>query len=90
MNTKEIIRFQKCDTIGQILLALLMKADLHELDGHNFNKKKKISAVTEPKKKKKELRSLRKKKNLQRRIKYFDLILLTSACFEPENSLMFN
>lgn len=43
MNTKEIIRFQKCDTIGQILLALLMKADLHELDGHNFNQMKKKS-----------------------------------------------
>lgn len=70
-----------------------MKADLNELDEHNFNQKKKnliISAVTEPKKrKKKKLRSLSKKKNLQRHIKYFDLILLTSACFEPENSLMF-
>lgn len=56
MNPEEIIGFQKCDTIGQILLTLLMKVDLHELDGHNFKQKKKnliILAVVEPKKKKK-------------------------------------
>lgn len=77
MNTKKIIRFQKCDTIGQILLALLMKADLHELDEHNFLcliKRKKnliISAVTEPKKKKKKLRSLSKKKKSSKAYKVF-------------------
>lgn len=43
MNPEEIIGFQKCDTIGQILLTLLMKVDLHELDGHNFKQKKKKS-----------------------------------------------
>lgn len=41
MNTKEIIKFQKCDTIGQILLALLIEADLHGLDEHNFNQTRK-------------------------------------------------
>lgn len=41
MNTKEIIKFQKCDTIGQILLALLIEADLQGLDEHNFNQTRK-------------------------------------------------
>lgn len=42
MKTKEILRFQKCDTIGQILLALLIQAVLHELSEQNFNQEKKI------------------------------------------------
>lgn len=42
METKEILRFQKCDTIGQILLALLIQAVLHELSEQNFNQEKKI------------------------------------------------
>lgn len=55
---KKTIRFQKCDTLGQIPLALLMTADLHELDEHNFNQKGEnpliVSAVTEPKERERE------------------------------------
>lgn len=43
---KKIIKFQKCDTTGQIPLALLMKADLRELDEHNFNQKEKKSNIS--------------------------------------------